>query len=264
MNHWIFTVSNHKLDDRLLTAEEIFRQRMEDRFWGLGERTPNRKALQQGDEIVFYLGAPAKCFVGTARLAGQCSSLPENEKEKLSHGLAFYKPDYGVRLEEITVWQNWRPIEGLVQVLELIENKEFWGSYLQGGVRQVTEQDFRRITLDTGDARPHGTPEKRVRIESETEFALESHLEEFLGKNWSVVDFGTKLERYQAEEQDGRQFPAGPWSIDFLCTDKSTGDFIVVELKRGKTSDATVGQILRYMAWVQENLAKANQRDRGI
>ena len=42
------------------------------------------------------------------------------------------------------------------------------------------------------------------------------------------------------------------------------GDFVVIELKRGKTSDSTVGQLLRYMAWVDENLATIGKRVRGI
>jgi len=39
---------------------------------------------------------------------------------------------------------------------------------------------------------------------------------------------------------------------------------VVIELKRGKTSDATVGQVLRYIGWVAENLAEPTQQVRGI
>jgi RecB family endonuclease NucS len=74
----------------------------------------------------------------------------------------------------------------------------------------------------------------------------------------------TNLVKYEADDQNGRQFPAGPWSIDFLCVDKANNDFVVIELKRGRSSDSTVGQVLRYMGWVQENLAKAGQRVHGI
>jgi restriction system protein len=61
-----------------------------------------------------------------------------------------------------------------------------------------------------------------------------------------------------------RRFPAGQWSTDFLCVDENTGDFVVVELKRGKNSDTVVGQLARYMMWVTENLAKPGQKVRGI
>jgi len=101
-------------------------------------------------------------------------------------------------------------------------------------------------------------------LETSSEFALEAHLEDFMDKNWELIDFGRSLTRYKTEEQDGRQFPAGEWSIDFLCLDKDTGDLVVVELKRGKSSDSVVGQTLRYMTWVQENLAGPGQATHGI
>ena len=38
----------------------------------------------------------------------------------------------------------------------------------------------------------------------------------------------------------------------------------MIELKRGQTSDATVGQVLRYINWVRENVATSGQNVRGI
>ena len=72
------------------------------------------------------------------------------------------------------------------------------------------------------------------------------------------------LKKYEIEGQSGRQFPVGFWSIDFLCTDEQSGDFVVLELKRGQTSDSTVGQLLRYVAYVKENIAKPGQSVKGL
>jgi hypothetical protein len=257
MNNWIFVVTSHR--DHQLSGEDIFKQRTQDRFWGLGESTPNRRALAEGDEAVFYIGTPAKNFAGTARLASDSFKLTPEQQEQYSHGRAFYKTEYGVLLKDIRTWDVPRPVEPLVPLLDFIENKAFWGTYFQGGVREVSSNDFSTITVQSG--RSQTTTDE---IESESEFALESHLEEFLDKNWERIDFGAPLERYRVDDQDGRQFPAGPWSIDFLCRDKSSGDFVVVELKRGKTSDATVGQVLRYIGWVAQNLAKGSCCVRGL
>ena len=38
----------------------------------------------------------------------------------------------------------------------------------------------------------------------------------------------------------------------------------MVELKRGLSSDDAVGQVLRYIGWVRENIAKPNQKVEGI
>lgn len=88
------------------------------------------------------------------------------------------------------------------------------------------------------------------------EFAMERYLEEFIEANFNKIDFGTKLELYQDEENSGRQYPTPIGNIDLLAVDKKKKEFVVIELKKDKSSDIVVGQILRYMGWVKENLAK--------
>jgi restriction system protein len=39
---------------------------------------------------------------------------------------------------------------------------------------------------------------------------------------------------------------------------------LVVELKKGRASDAVVGQVLRYMGFVAQDLAEPNQTVRGV
>jgi len=84
---------------------------------------------------------------------------------------------------------------------------------------------------------------------------LEKYLEEFIAKNFDKIDFGAKLELYQDEENTGRQYPTSVGKIDLLAIDRNRKEFVVIELKKGRSSDVVVGQILRYMGWVKENLA---------
>jgi hypothetical protein len=99
---------------------------------------------------------------------------------------------------------------------------------------------------------------QRIRSYEVANSRLKRTYEEFIDKNWDCIDFGAQLAKYdEADDETGRQFPAGVWRIDFLCRDTSNGDLIVVELKRGQTSDETVGQVLRYIGWVSENIARA-------
>jgi len=261
MNYWIFTVKGGILGNETHTGEEIFNQRMEDQFWGLGERTPNRQNLSEGDKVVFYIAAPRKFFRGTAILASCSFTLNASQRQQYGHGTEFYENDYGVLLKEVEVWSQPKAIEDLLPSLKFIENKEFWGGYLQGGVRQITEDDFRTIVGERSLVEQIVTSKD---IESQTEFALETHLEEFIHQNWGKINWGPKLELYETEEQNGRQFPAGTWSLDFLAIDRSTNDFVVIELKKGKTSDAAIGQILRYINWVKENVAETGQNVKGI
>lgn len=263
MNYWIFTVTGHKVGKETFTSDEIFKQRMKDAFWGIGWNTPNRKNLTKGDGIIYYIGLPKKVFAGTAILASSCFTLDDSQKKKYGHEKQFYTTDYGVLLEEIDIWHNPKGVEELVPKLNFIENKEFWFSYFQGGVRQITKKDFETII---GGRETTLVEQLAISkdMENQTEFALETHLEEFIYQNWSKINWGAMLELYKTDEQDGRQFPAGTWSIDFLAIDKGKNSLVVIELKRGKTSDSTVGQLLRYINWVKENISEKGQNVRGI
>ena len=263
MNYWIFCVTNQKAEGEIFSPDTVLNQRLADHFWGLGLKTPNRTKLNKGDEVVFYKGIPSMTIAASATLASNSFKLSEDQKDEFGHGKVFYKPEFGVLLENVHLWDYAHDMKDLIPNLSFIENKDHWGVYFQGGVRQISIDDYRIITenLILGRSSDLRTAEDII---NESEFALEGHLEEFIDKNWKHIKFGSEIVKYSTEEQDGRQFPAGPWSIDFLCIDKSNHDLVVIELKRGKTSDATVGQVLRYIGWVSENLAKNGQNTRGI
>lgn len=266
MNYWMFSVTSHKEDGKTFNPEEILRQRFNDRFWGLGEKTPNRKALQAGDRVVFYLGNPHKAFAASAVLGSAMFTLSPAEQKEFAHDTQFFQTTYGVRLEQTVIWENPHRVEDLLPSLSFIENKEYWGSYFQGGVRQLRESDFEIICANVTPSASVLTPNiaRSASPVAAAEFALESHLEEFMDRNWHHINFGRKLKRYRIDEQSGRQFPAGQWSIDFLCVDEDRKCLVVVELKKGQTSDATVGQVLRYISWVRENIAEKRQAVEGI
>ena len=52
--------------------------------------------------------------------------------------------------------------------------------------------------------------------------------------------------------------------LDILAISKDKKRLLVVELKKGRASDAVVGQTLRYMSFVQEMLAEKDQSVQGI
>ncbi len=90
---------------------------------------------------------------------------------------------------------------------------------------------------------------------------IEVHLEEWLVDHWNQVNFGAPLKIYEEKgEPVGQQYDTeAVGRIDLLCEDMSTGALVVIELKKGRQSDAVIGQLTRYMGWVKEHLA--NGRD---
>lgn len=89
---------------------------------------------------------------------------------------------------------------------------------------------------------------------------MEQDLEDFLACNLNLVEDGLELYT-ETEGRDGRQYPTDVGTIDLLC--KNGEDFVVLELKKGRGSDAVVGQTSRYIGWIKENLSE-NQHVRGI
>lgn len=102
-------------------------------------------------------------------------------------------------------------------------------------------------------------------IEDHSVFALEKHLEDFLVKNWSTTELSKKYDIYTEEgEIVGQQYPSDTGPLDILAVSKDGKELLVVELKRGRASDAVVGQIQRYMGYVKGELAEPGQTVRGL
>ncbi len=102
-------------------------------------------------------------------------------------------------------------------------------------------------------------------IEEPAAFVLEKQLEEFLVANWASTDLGKKYDIFQENgELVGQQYPTDTGPLDILAVSKDRKTLLVVELKKGRASDAVVGQILRYMGFVQEELAEPGQLVRGV
>jgi len=102
-------------------------------------------------------------------------------------------------------------------------------------------------------------------IEDPSTFALETHLEEFLINNWDQTLLGKDYSVYSEDgELIGKQYATDAGIIDILAVSKDGKRLLVVELKRGRASDIVVGQTLRYMGYVGEQLASEDQTVEGV
>ncbi len=102
-------------------------------------------------------------------------------------------------------------------------------------------------------------------VEDPAAFALEKHLEDFLVQNWKQTDLGKNYDIYEEDgELVGQQYPSDTGPIDILAISKNKKELLVVELKKGRISDNVLGQIQRYMGYVQEELAEEGQKVKGV
>ncbi len=85
-------------------------------------------------------------------------------------------------------------------------------------------------------------------------FYMESQLEYFLIENWDRTELGQKYDLIEEEgELRSQQYKTDIGRIDILAQDKKTKQYVVIELKKNQTSDDTVGQLTRYMGWLEEH-----------
>lgn len=118
----------------------------------------------------------------------------------------------------------------------------------------IYKQDSDIIADDDADSEDEETKETH-------EFAYEKDLKNFLANNLSVIR--SSLDVYQDGNISGIEFPVGGRYIDILAVENGK-DLVVIELKVSKGYDRTLGQILRYMAWIEKNLAEPGQSVKGM
>ncbi|WP_113718130.1 endonuclease NucS domain-containing protein [Arthrobacter dokdonensis] len=102
-------------------------------------------------------------------------------------------------------------------------------------------------------------------VEDLLAFHMEKQLEDFLVHNWRSTILGREYDIYEEDGQlVGQQYPTDTGPMDILAISKDRTRLLVVELKRGRASDAVVGQIQRYMGFVQEALLEPGQTVEGV
>ncbi len=134
------------------------------------------------------------------------------------------------------------------------------GGELPSGMDAAHEPDTERPTLIERKTVSDSLPLLPQR------FALERHLQDFLLDNWPRTELGHEWAIYAEDGDDGAgyEYPTKVGRIDLLAKHKHEPRWLVVELKRDQTSDATVGQALRYIGWVKQNLAKRDDQVEGL
>jgi len=100
-------------------------------------------------------------------------------------------------------------------------------------------------------------------VEDPSAFALEAHLEDFLVANWAQTELGKDFDIYEDDGVKAQQYQVDTGRIDILAVSKDKKKLLVVELKKGKAADTAVGQTLRYMGYVKEELADEGQSVHG-
>jgi len=166
-------------------------------------------------------------------------------------------------MKSLSIFPNFRKesfAEKYVKINEIISNLAKQNALSLWQIDEVWWQGTTGYLPLKEEAKTEQVGEEGIPVE------VESQLEEFLISNWEKIPEFGDLEILQEDgEYVGQQYDTQEVGrIDLLCKNKKTGDFVVIELKKGRESDKVVGQTLRYIGWVKKNLATQNQGLSGV
>ena len=232
-NYWIFSNKPEGAYDNSVWDQATI---LKAKGYSIKETEANRSHVQAGD--IVYMRIYNQAYTGKFTVGGNWKPIPGSKK----------RWDETVGLFQMDAVESWtRPLpQSLI-------------------IRDLSNQNYRRriISITRDDAMMIETAQ---RVYARLGFGnaddniviLEQGLEEAIKPN--LHKMGLRL----ANKEIQQQFAMGPGvgRSDLICTNDN-GDLVVIELKRGMTSDETIGQVLRYVGWVQENLAKDGQRVQG-
>ena len=134
MQYWLIVTSpdNFKYD----------REHLNFKYQGLPNRF--RKQVQRmkiGDRVVYYIMKIQK-FGATATITGEYfsdSSKVWTDKDEMWPARIPSEPDVVLDDDELV------DAKKLIPDLSFIEKKEFWGTYFQGSIKNIPEEDFKLI-----------------------------------------------------------------------------------------------------------------------
>lgn len=233
-NYWIFS---NKPERAYGNSDWDMSSILKTNHYYLLEEENNRSHIKQGDFV--YMRIYGECFLGNFTVGGNWAFDPKSEDK---HNC---KAGYFPIGDDLLIWK--RPLPQNL-ILRDLSNQN-----IRARISYITYEDT--IKIETAqliyEKLGFGGADGEI-------FILEKGLEEAIKPN--LENYGLKL----AVEKIQQQFSMGPGvgRSDLICSDKD-GNLIVIELKRGLSSDEAVGQILRYIGWIRENVASEDQNVHG-
>lgn len=136
------------------------------------------------------------------------------------------------------------------------DSVEDWIAYFGDPGAEPTTERALEYYVGKGDVKnavalkkKQGAPKEELR-EFRDMILTEKSIEDYLEQNLDYIGKATGMNL----ELIDRQYSTTVGPIDLLCRDKKSRDYLVVELKKGRSADRVYGQCSRYMGWVRKNL----------
>ena len=158
MGYWLFCVTGDRDEVGELSSEDIFRFRSIQGFWGVERDAANVNNVKEGDQILFYVGAPKMAFGGTAIIEMPRVELHEARSIELAGTRPCFKRYFGCELRDCVRWENAPRVEDLLHEQSkkpsFITNINDWQCHFQGAIRDLPKADFQKIVKIANEMNP--------------------------------------------------------------------------------------------------------------
>jgi Endonuclease NucS len=199
--------------------------------------------------VEFSLGPSRKMGSQAQVLLMECQPKRSTEIDSPSLARELTRAGFGgeVQVDHETVWLQKQWGHGLNAVLPVHDARR---------VRELTDWATRSMTLlfDHLERRQRivvpvsgqGVSSRALNLR----VTLEHYLEDLLVEQWDTLPWREELE-YLDRQVDCDAIG----TLDIFARDRSSGDYVVIELKRDQADDQVVGQVSRYMGWIKKKWA---------
>jgi len=132
MAHYLFNVANG--DAAKPGMHKRAAASLRTRMWGVDEDERHRDALDTGDLVLIYVGAPDRVFVGRAGLASPVHAWTPSEAREFPGDAAS-----GVSLAEVEEWDPPVPMDAVLSRIDTSENAR---ADFETGVVRITATEY--------------------------------------------------------------------------------------------------------------------------
>lgn len=229
-NYWIFSNKvRGAYDGNIWDMNTILKTTR----YSIKEKESNRSSIRPGD--IVYMRIYGNSFIGKFIVGGEWIKAPAKEQK-------WKEPVGTFPMKEVDIWP--RPLPQVL-VMKDLSNQNYRRRIIKinpedGIIIEAAQRVYARLGF--GDA-------------DDNIIILEKGLEEAIKPN--LQKLGLKLADKSIRQQFNMGIGVG--RSDLICVNEK-GDLVIVELKRGMTSDETIGQVLRYVGWTRENIAENGQK----
>ncbi len=230
--YWVFSNKQEGSYNNVWDQRAI----LESGRYTIKEPEPNRKKVRPGD--IIYMRIYGQHYIGKFTVADEWTALPKAE-QNYKHQVGQYP------MKDVTLWERPLPQSLIIHDLSCKNHRQ--------RIAKITAEDA--VVLETAQRvytrLGFGDADDKIII-------LEKGLEEAIKPNLKKMGLKLAPKRIQQQFDMG----SGVGRSDLICVDDDE-NLVILELKRGMTSDETIGQIMRYVGWVRENIAEEGQQVKG-